>query len=58
MVVCRYLSLGKSLFKLFWFLGYVFAFNEFVVKYFSILFITQCGIGLTHCKSWDFLEFR
>ena len=54
----QYLSPGKPLFKLFWFLDYVFAFNEFIIKYFSISFITQCGIGLTYYKSWDFLEFK
>ena len=35
----QYLSFGKPLFKLFWFPVYVFAFNEFIIKYFSILFI-------------------
>ena len=54
----RYLSLGKPLFKLFWLLGYVFTLNEFVIKYFNISLITQYGIGLTYCKSWDFLEFK
>ena len=37
--MCRYLSFGKPLFKLFWFLGYIFAFNEFIIKYFNISFI-------------------
>ena len=39
-MVCRYLSLGKPLFGLFWFPGYVFAFDEFVIEYFSISLIT------------------
>ena len=38
--MCRYLFLGEPLFKLFWFLGYIFALNEFVIKYFNILLIT------------------
>ena len=38
--MCRYLFPGKPLFRLFWFLDYVFALDEFVIEYFSISLIT------------------
>ena len=54
----QYLSLGEPLSKLFWLLGYVFTLGKFIIKYFNISLITQCSIGLTYYKSWEFLKFR